>query len=579
MTRSTGTTVENGLIQGLITEATGVNFPEKAVAECWNVRFQKTGDITRRLGYSYENGVTAIPGAGAEVGVCKSFIWKAVGSDGTRSFLVIQSGSVISFYEADTNGTFSGGVKPFAISLNSYKTIVAGVKVADAEAGIAAGNGKLFINHPYCEPIYVTYVSTTDSITVTPYTLRIRDTDGVEDGLEPGARPNSLTGLHKYNLYNQGWDQGKVNGPHDSRGYPLNIWHDILGVYPSNGDIWWSAKGVNHDGEEGLFTNGVTWISKSTGFAPKGHYIYNAFSMDRSAASNIPGLPPKSSEGFRPSAVAFYAGRVFYAGVPHPSYQGKVYYTQIVEGDSNIGRCYQRNDPTSEQLSDLLDTDGGEVKVTGMGRVAFMLEGGNSLYLFANNGIWAIGGSGAEGTGFTSTDFSVKKISSIGTEASSSFVNVEGTPVWWNYDGIWTLGEGGAQSLTNDTIKKFIQETIPGVSRKYVQGAFNPLQQTVQWLWKSTAPTSIADAYRYDRILEFNILTKAFYPHSWNVSDQAFSTIFCATDITATDIAAETVTTSLSAAVTNSSSVNVTANVITNIEYTSSEFKYFATNL
>lgn len=579
MARNAGTTLENGAIQGLITEATGINFPEKAVAECWNVRFEKTGNITRRLGYAYEADVTSIIGAGGNTGVCKSYLWRAVGKDGSRTFLVIQTGSVISFYEPDDNGNFSTGVKPFAIELNAYKTELAGVTVADAEAGISSGNGKLFINHPYCDPIYVNYNSTTNNISVTKYQLKVRDMDGVDDGLDPGQRPGSLTNLHKYNLYNQGWDQGKVNGPRGSRDTPLNIWHSVLGKWPSNSDVWWYAKGVNHDGEEGLFRNGIELISQSTGFAPKGHYLYNAFNMDRSGVSGISGIPGRTSEGYRPSTCAFFAGRIFYAGVPHPDYQGKVYYTQIIEGDINIGRCYQANDPTSEQLSDLLDTDGGEIKVTGMGKVAFMIEAGNSLILFANNGIWAISGSGAEGTGFTATDFSVKKIANIGTEATSSFVNVEGTPVWWNFDGIWTLAEGGVQSLTNDTIRTFIQNEIPGISRKYVQGAYNPLKQTIQWLWKSETPTDIADAYRYDRILEFNIQTKAFYPHSWNVSDQAFSTIFCATDITVTSVENENVITSYGEIVTNIAEDPVTSAVVTNVDYTSSEFKYYASNL
>lgn len=579
MARQSGTTLENGLVQGLITEATGINFPEKAVADCWNVRFERTGNITRRLGYAYEGGILTVSGAPVTAGVCKSYLWRAVGKDGSRTFLVIQAGHQISFYEPDENGNFSNGLLPFAINLNSYKTNVTGLQVQDAEAGISSGNGKLFINHPYCEPIYVTYVDATNSLSVTSYLLRIRDMEGVNDTLEPGDRPSSLTNLHKYNLYNQGWDQGLVKGPSGSKDTPINIWKRVLGVYPSNSDVWWYAKGVNHDGKEGLFGAVIKLVSKSTGYAPKGHYILNAFNMDRSSASGIGGIPGKTSEGYRPSTCAFYAGRIFYAGVPHPDYQGKVYYTQIIEGDTNIGRCYQANDPTSEELSDLLATDGGEIKVTGMGKVSFMVESGNNLILFANNGIWAIGGSGAEGTGFTATDFSVKKISSIGTEASSSYVNVEGTPVWWNYDGIWTLAEGGIQSLTNDTIKTFIKNTIPGISRRYVQGAFNPLQQTVQWLWKSTEPTDIADAYRYDRILEFNIQTKAFYPHKWVVDDQAFSTIFCASDITATVVTNENVTDNSGNTVTNAAIEPLTSAVVSNVEYTSSEFKYFATNL
>lgn len=579
MARNQGTAIENQLVQGLITEATGINFPEKAVAECWNVRFEKTGNITRRLGFAYEDGITSISGGATDPGVCKSYMWKAVGKDGSKNFLVIQSGKDISFYEPDSNGNFSTGAKSFAIDLNSYKTSVSGVNVGDAVAGITSGNGRLYITHPFCEPVYVSYNDGYDTITVSRYKIEIRDMEGVIDGLQPGERPKSLSNLHKYNLYNQGWDQGKVPTGRDHNYYPINAWRDVLNVYPSNNDIWWSGKGVNKDGQEALTEKAIQLVSKSSGYAPKGHYIFNAFDMNRSSTSGIGNITSKSSEGYRPSVCAFYAGRVFFAGVPHPDYQGKVYYTQIIEGDQNIGRCYQANDPTSEQLSDLLDTDGGEIKITGMGRVAFMIEAGNSLVLFANNGIWAITGSGAEGTGFTATDFSIKKISNIGTEATSSFVDVEGTPVWWNFDGIWTLAEGGAQSLTNNTIKTFIQNEVPGISKKYVQGAYNPLKQTVQWLWKSEPPTSTTDAHRYDRILEFNIETKAFYPMKWDVSDQAFSTIFCATDITVTSVSEGDVTDTGLSVVTNIASSPVTASVIDNIDYTSSEFKYYAANL
>ena len=581
MPRNVGTTVENQFIQGLITEATGLNFPEKAVAECWNVRFEKTGNITRRLGYAYEDDITEIPGGGATaLGVCKSYLWRAVGTDGSKTFLVIQSGQYLSFYEPDSNGNFSGGVKSFQIDLGSYKTPVAGLSVAEAEAGISSGNGRLFVNHPYCEPIYVEYESDADDITVIQYEIRIRDMEGVDDGLEPGERPGSLSNLHKYNLYNQGWDQGTVNWGFNESGTPIAVWKIALGKYPSNSDVWWYGKGVNKEGKEGLQLNTIKLVSKATGFAPKGHYVYNAFSMDRSSKSGISGIPSKSSEGLRPNTVAFYAGRVWYAGVAHPDYQGKVYYTQIIESDTQIGACYQANDPTSEQLSDLLDTDGGEIKVTGMGKVTTILEFGNSLLIFANNGIWSISGSGAEGTGFVATNFSIKKISNIGTEAGNSFVDVEGTPVWWNYDGIWTFSpDSGVQSLTNNTIKTFLQNEVPGVNRRYVQGAYNPLQQTIQWMWKSEVPTDIPDAYRYDRILEFNVETKAFYPFKWNGPDQYFSTIFCATDITSTSLAEDIVTDSIGDTVTDSTAAAVTANIVENVSYTSAKYKYFATNI
>jgi hypothetical protein len=578
MARKTGTVAENQFIQGLFTEATGLNFPPKASPDCLNVRFERTGAIKKRNGIIQSGSVDA--GVHDPSGVCKSYLWKAVGSDGARTFLVIQEGALLTFWEADNVGDYSGGRLPFDINLNDFRAGGNPNVVANAEAGIVSGNGRLYVTHPYCDPFYISYNDKTNSLTPTSFKLEIRDFEGVEDETAIGERPKTLTDLHKYNLYNQGWDQGKVPQGRDHKRTPIAAWHEILGVYPSNADVWWMGKGVNKDGQEAITEKTVQLVSKSTGFAPKGHYIFNAFDMNRVARSGIKGIPGKTSEGYRPSVCAFYAGRVFFGGVPHPDYQGKVYYSQIIEGEQNIGRCYQANDPTSEQQSDLLDTDGGEIKVTGMGKVSFMAEVGNSLFVFANNGIWAIGGSGAEGTGFVATDFSIKKISSTGTEASMSFVDVEGSPTWWNYDGIWTLGQDGVTSLTNQTIKTFFQTQIPGGNRRYVQGAYNPLTQKIQWIYQLNDPTAsegyvpstAANRYTYDSILEFDTVSKAFYPLRFT---GFFNTIFCATDITTYDILEEDVYTTTGELVTKVDLSQITTETFTGQGYSSSRFYYY----
>ena len=55
MARGSGTVVENNFVNGLITEATGMNFPENACISASNVVFKETGEVTRRLGYDYES--------------------------------------------------------------------------------------------------------------------------------------------------------------------------------------------------------------------------------------------------------------------------------------------------------------------------------------------------------------------------------------------------------------------------------------------------------------------------------------------------------------------------------------------
>jgi hypothetical protein len=49
-----GTTTENNFTKGLITEATGLNFPENAATSTDNCQYTLIGDVTRRLGIDRE---------------------------------------------------------------------------------------------------------------------------------------------------------------------------------------------------------------------------------------------------------------------------------------------------------------------------------------------------------------------------------------------------------------------------------------------------------------------------------------------------------------------------------------------
>lgn len=549
MPKNLGSTVENQFIQGLVTEATGLNFPEKAVIATDNCKFLKTGSVVRRLGIEFEDNYETTDNFGSD-GAVSEYYWKFVGDTTNKHFVLVQQGTGISFYEPDSDGNISANLKSFSVNIINY--MVPGSSIVDLERNVcdyASGAGKLFIVHPYCNPFYIVYTDETDSIEVTSYTLESRDFEGVDDGLELEERPEILSDLHLYNLHNQSWYPETVTSDPPSgepfQGNPIEVFHDYMGVYPSNCDVWWYLKT-----EEDEFGPQVTKrVSFGNSLAPKGHFIYDAFDTDRSDQDRMTGpLPETSSEGARPSCTAFYAGRVWYAGVNHPKYGGNVYYTQIIERDEQIGKCYQNNDPTSEELSDLLDTDGGVVRILESSGILSMIPVGGALLIFCKNGVWTIGGSGAEGTGFVATDFNVTKISSIPSVSINNFVDVDGTPVWWNYHGIYTVSSenGGPQaiSLTDETIKTFYQ-SILSESIKYSKGAYNPTQKIIQWLYRSTAASTFAQNYKYDKILNMNVLTRAFYPWSTQEETGIIEDVVDSLDALVTITGGETVTTGI----------------------------------
>lgn len=294
-----------------------------------------------------------------------------------------------------------------------------------------------------------------------------------------------------------------------------------LGGFPNNQDVWWQYK--NSSDVFAPLTK-ILDVLLGTTQAPKGHFILNAFSGDRSAAAGIPGLTGTSAGTDRPSTIAFFAGRVFYAGVQNLEFNSKIYFTQVLDDISKVGFCYQENDPTSEKLFDLLPTDGGYIDIIEAGTVLKMVPVLNNLMVVCTNGTWFI--TGSQGLGFVANDYSVHKVSAIPGASASSFVDVAGTPYWWTYEGIYTVtfdqqtNVPRVVSLTDFTIRSYYND-IPLDSKNFAKGAYDPEQKIIQWIFRSTSASAFNDRYTYDRMLTFNLLTQAFYP--WSVSSNKVS--------------------------------------------------------
>ena len=202
MARQRFSAVENSFVRGRITEATFLNFPENAVTDEANCVFDETGYVERRLGLDFEENYTDLNLS--DVATVREYYWRAVADDGTLSFIVVQYNSTVYFYDTSTEGSISDSRKSFTINLESYKAAGA-PSTSEVTCEFASGLGKLFITHPYCDPLYVEYDETSDTISVSSITIETRDFEGLDDGLAIDTRPPTLSTAHRYNLYNQGW--------------------------------------------------------------------------------------------------------------------------------------------------------------------------------------------------------------------------------------------------------------------------------------------------------------------------------------------------------------------------------------
>ncbi len=611
--------VENNFTKGLVTEFTGMNFPENAATDCDNAVFTIVGDVTRREGFNFEDNFITYTGSDANSAL-SSYVWNNAGGDGNSKLLVRQVGPILLFYKISTSTVSTPlSTRNITNTVNLLSFVSVGSTFdQNIECTYADGNGYLFVFHPNCDPVYVTFIPGTNAISTNIINVNIRDFSGVlEPGLGVNTRPSTLTAQHQYNLQNQGWTQGNtwegfannnvligtgsktftigtvtgvtvgqqisvklnvfdpllgqttssygqvmagvitgysagvltatinqtsggldggVYGLTSGQNYPrytyiwdivpfnvgyINTFFTAVGSYPSNADVWWYFKNST-----GAFDPATTFgnVSLSAGRAPQGRYILNAFSQQKAAISGL--SVTNISTLIRPSIGAWFQGRVWYSGVnasqaatgdaPTYSWSNNIYFSQVVTDVSDFGLCYQTNDPTSQNLFDLLPTDGGVITIQDAGNIVKLFSIQNGLLVFATNGVWFI--TGSQGIGFSANDYTITKISSVRSLTSQSFVDVHGLPYFWNEEGIYAVepSQGGGLAVNPITVGTILSfyNNIPLNSRRYARGAYHPIDYVLQWTYKSIPETDVTSRYQFDRILNFNVYNKAFFPYT-----------------------------------------------------------------
>lgn len=495
------------------------------------------GNRARRLGVDYETDYALstydLETANEADAPIIEYMWKNVGNVEGLDFLVHQVRNMIYFYDASGSNT-SGNVKAFTIDLSDYY-VPNTLDPENQPVQMTIGKGYLFIVSQAIDPLIVEYDEMTDTIDVQAVVILIRDFDGVDDALTVEEEPTTLSTTHNYNLLNQGWT-GTIttiiraptlwgsmiflNPTTTTTTDVIQKYKDIIGKYPGNNKQWFLGKvEVAADGYKIGDFNPLLLNKVHVGNtrAPKGHFVFPAFAKDRSGVSGLSGLDTETSLT-RPNTVCFASGRVFYG------HNNNVYFSQIFSSKQKAGLCFQDNDPTSEDISDLLASDGGVIAIPSADRIYLTKEVSNGIMVFANNGVWFISGGDK---GFSADDFQVTKVSSIGTDAPYSVVDTESHIYWWSRTGIQRIeqssgvfgpisGSFKSSNLTENVIDTFIKDINSNV-RKYVKGVFDYGTNTIHWLYASN---DLGRNNFYNRILNFNVITESFFP--WSLTSGNF---------------------------------------------------------
>jgi hypothetical protein len=466
MPQSQGSAIYNSFVKGLITDSSNLNSDVNTIKEGVNFVLTRRGTLEKRLGLAIKSTF--------DVGHTPSFIK-------TEEFVTFDGKTWMYTYSP-----LEGRLQLLeANTKQSYYSSIIGSDVS------FSFNDRFFVISKTWSDIKTLEWNGTSWVNLGDVEVKVRDFEGVSDGLGNEERPSSLDDLHRYNLENQGWG---------ARFDDINKFKSDSGFYPSNADI--AHLGVyenpNNKGAKEFKTSYITGTYLGSGLAPRGSKVLSTrdqyprrfndytdcvnytvqecatYSTDENGVEFCTSYETKQYQDCTtvqgatlttnpypygtpdiPVCTAFFAGRVFYGA------KNNVMFSQIVgTTNKNFGECYSTADPTSEEISDIIDTDGGMIVISGASGIFKLVEFSDTLLVFAKNGIWAISGSDAS---FTATHYSVSKISDYTAVSKEAILALPGTVTFLSTAGIMTTSKD----------KVTLMGTVDNLSKGRVQEYYN----------------------------------------------------------------------------------------------------------
>lgn len=537
----------NSFVKGLITEAGPLNFPPDASLDEQNFELIRKGYRQRRLGLDYEDDyhLRVVYGF-ADNSAITSFIWRNAGGISGLNILVLQTGSGVSFFKLDKNEISDQGF---------INTLFLGVSDTITYS-FSSVDGKLIVATGAPDLLALSYDGSVVSIN-SSFTLRVRDQWGVEyldeDEVVNYRPPQSAPHSHFYNLYNQSWgiprrpDFGTENFFTDPIGYFSAYYLEL----PSNEESVWTGMSVKASGDNPYEYMRVNAYSELRGSSPppaKGYFIIDLLrrgaSRTKAIEDNKARYPEMELSTYStnadvtpggPTVIHEYAGRVFYAGFEgtvingdarSPSLANYIAFSQLVKGFSDLGKCYQEGDPTSRESNDVVDTDGGLIRLSGAGTVLSINDIGSALIVICNNGVWTV--RGGSDYGFTATNYKVDQISNMGAVSATSVIRVNDSLMYWSTNGIFSIsmdqtGVISSTSLTDNSIQTFYSD-LSSEERVNAIGTYDDVSKTARWIVFDATDIS-QQSYVKEVVLDTRI--PAFYVFKINnLSDTAIRGVF-----------------------------------------------------
>lgn len=373
--------------------------------------------------------------------------------------------------------------------------------------------------------------------------LVVRDTSyGAEDFLAVDENPKKLSYAHLYNLLNQGWT-AELIGKFYQKSRPTA--EAVNRFFPGNN----LAQQYLKEGQLDAFKPEAL-INMTFGNTPaaRGHFKLSFFNQDRNTTASLslsmlavvdainearrdasetgdditlqdiletpfpvdPEDPAAQVPVVKPrkpyvTDLQEYAGRVFYLC------DNTLLYSQVLAEDlTKASQCCSEADPTSEEMSDVIETDGGTLSIPEIGEGVKLSQLGPYLLVFGTRGNVYL--SGTANNLFTATAYTKGTLPVAPTHAPHSFVTTEFGLFYWGSTSINMIGFGGdglaPTDLSTDRLLNFYGR-ISKKQQESCKGVYSSSKKKVFWFY----PSDETKPRRLDNVLVYDIRHNAFTPY------------------------------------------------------------------
>jgi hypothetical protein len=283
-------------------------------------------------------------------------------------------------------------------------------------------------------------------------------------------------------------------GPHASR----NVFTEHDGTWPVS-----NVVGNNFDITVDPLPGWVSWVDLTI--------QYGEVSGTEALANSDGALVQK---GFK--AIAFHAGRVWYAGLADGQYADHVFFSRICEKPKAYGACHQLQDPTDEHFNQLTPADGGVLIVPGMNGIVDAMTVGNSLVLVGTEGAWEV--AGIRGGVFNATQFGVRQLTNANFNSPTGTMTVDDSGIAVGPSGIYQFApnEFTRQLEAKNIIKDTIQTKWNGFTtseQKHCQVQYDDAKNRLYFMLGADSTSN-----EYDEMLILDTKQSAWFRYTFSIA-------------------------------------------------------------